>query len=72
LGFDGGIHFFDEGVYVGAALGWGFSVWKNGCGAAVDYGGVGVEVVVDVDAVDIVAFDDVEDDVECALLGEGG
>lgn len=64
--FDGGVEVADEAIDVGAALGGGFSVGEGGVAD-----GVGVEVVVEVDAVDVVAAEDVEDDVECAGAGVG-
>lgn len=53
-------------------MGGRFSIGKDRSGATVDDGGVGVEVVIDMDPVDIIAFDDIHDNGEGALSGEGG
>jgi hypothetical protein len=50
--FHGGVELADEGIDDGAALGWGFAVVETEVA-----GRIGVEVVVEVDAVDVVAAD---------------
>ena len=69
--FHGAVHLADKVIDVGAALRWRFAIGKLPLRVVVFIEvWVGVEVVVDVDAIDIVAAGDIGDDSERSLAGE--
>lgn len=66
------VHILDEGINVRSALGGRFAIWEIGRWTTVYDGGVGVKIVINMDAIDVVAFDDIHDDLERALAGKRG
>ena len=70
--FDGFVHVLHEVVNVAPALGGGFPVSKAGGRPGAAGSGIGVEIVVQVHPVNVVAAHDVHDNLQRVVAGGGG